>query len=188
MSTSIQSLSTFTGLSEAELARRAQDMVATGKLTGLKALDAALVQGSMSTNQGAAATMTAGGSQSAKPHVLEEPMSVLAHKPVGATGDGFATAASVAVPSLASASSAASLDKAAANGKAKATGFVEEAGASLQDSLAGASSDLDSTSRTMQFEQLKMQMQRMSEAFQMTSNVMNQTHDTSKSLIGNIRG
>lgn len=187
MSLSIQNLSTFTGLSETELAKRAQDMVAAGKLTGLKALDAALVQGAMSTNQGAAAAMTAGGAQSAKPHVLEEPQQVLAHS-IASQGDGFASAASVATPSLASAASSASLDKAAASGTAKVKGMVTGVADLLSQQMGEVELQAKGAdSSTIAFEKLKIQMQRISEAFQMVTNVLNQTNDTSKSIINNVR-
>jgi hypothetical protein len=184
MSTSIQSLSTFTGLSEVELQKRAQEFVAAGKVKGLSALEEALVATTTGPKQStveAFGAMTAASTQSA--HALEEPAQVLAR---GGADAGFAAAPATA--SLVSASSSASLDKAAANGSARVKGFGEAVSKSVSnDELNIAGGDIDSSSRSLMFEQLKMQMQKMSQIFQLNSNVLSSTHETAKTAINNLK-
>jgi hypothetical protein len=182
MSTSIQNLSTFTGLSEVELQKRAQEFVAAGKVKGLSALEEALVATTTGPKQStveAFGAMTAASTQSA--HALEEPAQVLAR---GGADAGFAAAPATASASLVSASSSASLDKAAANGSARVKGFGE---AVSKSDLNIAGGDIDSSSRDLLFEQLKMQMQKMSQIFQLNSNVLSSTHETAKTAINNLK-
>jgi hypothetical protein len=184
MSTSIQSLSTFTGLSEVELQKRAQEFVAAGKVKGLSALEEALVATTTGPKQStveAYGAMTAASTQSA--HALEEPAQVLAR---GGADAGFAAAPATASASLVSASSSASLDKAAANGSARVKGFGE-ALSKAESELNIAGGDIDTSSRDLVFEQLKMQTQKMSQIFQLNSNVLSSTHENSKTIIGNLK-
>jgi hypothetical protein len=182
MSTSIQSLSTFTGLSEVELQKRAQEFVAAGKVKGLSALEEALVATTTGPKQStveAFGAMTAASTQSA--HALEEPAQVLTR---GGADAGFAAAPATASASLVSASSSASLDKAAANGSARLKGFGE---AVSKSELNTAGGDIDMSSREMLFEQLKNQMQKMNQIFQLNSNVLSSTHETAKTAINNLK-
>lgn len=182
MSTSIQSLSTFTGLSEVELQKRAQEFVAAGKVKGLSALEEALVATTTGPKQStveAFGAMTAASTQSA--HALEEPAQVLAR---GGADAGFAATPATASASLVSASSSASLDKAAANGSARVKGFGE---AVSKSELNIAGGDIDTSSRDLLFEQLKMQMQKMNQIFQLNSNVLSSTHETAKTAINNLK-
>ena len=45
----------------------------------------------------------------------------------------------------------------------------------------------DAGSRDLMFEQIKMQMQRISESFQMISNVLNAENDKAKTAINNLK-
>ncbi len=184
MSSSISQLSSFTGLSEVELARRAQDLVATGKIKGLNALDAALVE-AQAGGAGAADPFSAAAAQSQQPHVLEEPAQSMVRTPER----GFAAAPATA--SLQAPNSPAVLDRAEKTGMAKIRGFgVMEALAGQQDDmkkLVEQARTGDAASRDLMFEQLKMQMQRMSESFQMISNVLSTTNDTAKAAINNLK-
>lgn len=188
MSTSIQNLSSFTGLSEVELAKRAQDLVSTGKIKSLNLLDAQLLASMSGANTSAQDSISAQAAQSKQPHVLEEPAVTLARSTSDA---GFAGAIAVSTPSLAAANSPAQMDKAASMAGQKMKGF----GSSVVDSLAGLEQDIlktsttdDGTSRELKFEQIKMQMQRMSEIFTALSNVLSNINETQKTAINNIRG
>ena len=184
MSNSISQLSSFTGLSEVELARRAQDLVATGKIKGLNALDAALVD-AQAGGAGAADPFSAAAAQSKQAHALEEP----AHSMTRTSEKGFAAAPAAA--SLQAPNSPAVLDRAEKTGMAKVRGF------GVLEALSGQQADMqklveqaktgDAASRDLMFEQLKMQMQRISESFQMVSNVLSSENDTAKTAINNLR-
>ena len=186
MSASVSTLAHMTGLSEAELARRAQDLVATGKIKGLSALDAALLAASTGMG-GTADPFSAGAAQSQKPHMLEEPAQSLSR----ANDQGFAMPPSVATPSLSSPSSPAALDKAAATGSQKIKGFglldgLERMELAVRDLITNANK-AGGESKNILFEQIKMQMQRISEIFQALSNVLSTSNDQAKSAINNIR-
>jgi len=185
MSTSISQLSSFTGLSETELARRAQDLVSTGKIRGLNALDAALVE-AQAGGAGAADPFSAAAAASKQAHVLEEPATSMAR-----TSDkGFA--ATPAVASLQAASSPAVLDPASQTGQQKIKGFgvfdtLAGQEGNLQKMIMDAQNGGDAGSRDLMFEQIKLQMQRISESFQMLSNVLAATNDQAKAAINNLK-
>jgi hypothetical protein len=185
MSTSISQLSSFTGLSETELARRAQDLVSTGRIRGLNALDAALVE-AQAGGAGAADPFSAAAAASKQPHVLEEPATSLTKT----AEKGFAAAPATA--SLQAANAPAVLDRAAQTGSQKIKGFgvfdmlgAQEAG--LQQMVLAAQNGGDTASRELMFEQIKLQMQRISEAYQMISNTMSATNDQAKTAINNLK-
>jgi hypothetical protein len=184
MSTSISQLSTFTGLSETELARRAQDLVSTGKIRGLNALDAALVA-AQAGGAGAADPFSASAAQSQQPHVIEEPAQSMTRTPDAGFGAAPASA------SLQAPNSPAVLDRAEKTGMAKIRGFgVLEAMAGQQDEmkkLVEQARTGDPASRDLMFEQLKMQMQRMSESFQMISNVLATENEKARTAINNLK-
>ena len=185
MSTSIQNLSTFTGLSEVELQRRAQEMVSTGKAKGLSALDAALLTTTTGPKQSTVDAFGAMGVSAQTAHALEEPAQVAARS---ANDVGFAAGPSTTA-SLTSANSPAALDKAAASGGERVKGFLGE---NLDnglitvdtDALAG---DVDNSSRTLEFEKMKTEMQKMSQIMQLMSNVLNHSHETAKAAINNVK-
>jgi hypothetical protein len=82
--TSLQNLSQMSGLSPAELARRAEQLVdaKTGKINVLSALDAALV-----STANVQTSFAALGATTASPHVMDDPTHVYSHaEPMG----GFA--------------------------------------------------------------------------------------------------
>jgi hypothetical protein len=185
MSTSISQLSTFTGLSETELARRAQDLVSTGKIKGLNALDAALVE-AQAGGAGAADPFSAAAAASKQPHVLEEPATSMART----SEKGFA--ATPAVASLQAANSPAVLDRAGQTGTQKIKGFgvFDSVGlqeANIQKMIAEAQNGGDAGSRDLMFEQIKIQMNKISESYQMISNVLSSTNDEAKAAINNLK-
>jgi hypothetical protein len=191
VSNSIANLSSFTGLSEVELAKRAQDLVATGKIKSLNTLDAQLLASMSGGNQSAQDAISATAAQTKQAHVIEEPAQTLARTTSDA---GFAAQPMVSTPDLAAQNSPGQLDKAANGAGVKIKGFVKQ-GSSIVDSLAGTEQEIlktsqadDGTSRELKFEQLKMQMQRMSEIFTALTNVLSNINDTQKAAINNIRG
>ncbi len=185
MSTSIQNLSTFTGLSEVELQRRAQEMVTTGKAKGLSTLDAALLASTTGPKQTTVEAFGAMAAATQQAHALEEPAQVLAR---AANDVGFAAAATTSTPSLASANSSAVLDKAATAGAMRVQGFVGENLDSFSPTdLGGVSNEVETNSRNLDFEQLKTQIQRMSQMQQLMSGVLSSTHETMKSTINNLK-
>lgn len=186
MSTSIQSLSTFTGLSEVELQRRAQEMVATGKAKGLSALDAALLASTTGPRQTTVDAFGAMGASTQQAHALEEPAQVVARV---ANDVGFAASPVATTASLTSANAPAALDKAAASGTDRVKGFLGEnadAGLITIDTTQ-MSADVDNDSRAVAFEQLKTQMQRMGQIQQLMSNVLNHSNETAKAAINNLK-
>ncbi len=115
---SLNHLKNMTGLSEAELQRRAEQMVdvKTGKIAALSALDAALVQSSM----GQTATMasfTAAGSASLDVHTIEDPAHAFTHS------QPFAGFAPEPPPAPAIGGPQGQLEKASRAGGKKITGF-----------------------------------------------------------------
>ena len=114
----LANLSQMTGLSQAELAKRAEQLVdaKTGKVSALSALDAALAQALL----GSGPTMesfTAAGAASARPHTIDEPVQAFSHAQPMA---GFAPEAP-APPSIGG--PAALLEKAAKLGAGRISGF-----------------------------------------------------------------
>jgi hypothetical protein len=185
MSNSISQLSSFTGLSETELARRAQDLLSTGKIKGLNALDAALVA-AQAGGAGNADPFSAAAAASQQPHVLEEPASSM----MRTLHRGFAEAPASA--SVQAANAPAVLDRAAQTGNRKIKGFgvFEIMGAqqaNLQQMMLDAQNGGDAQSRDLMFEQIKMQMQRISESFQMIGNVIAANNDQAKAAINNLK-
>ncbi len=182
----IQTLSSYTGLSEVELQKRAQELSSTGKLKSLSALDAALLAASSGTNQNTVNAFDAMSAGNQEPHALEEPAQVMARATTSSVG--FAPATTVSTPSLAAANSPANLDKAATAGLTRIKGFVGEQQSLTPADLGGAKSQVDSSSRDIQFEQLKNEMQKMSQIQTLMTNVLSSIHENAKTAINNIRG
>lgn len=196
MSNSIANLSSFTGLSEVELAKRANDLVASGKIKSLNTLDAQLLASMSGGNSNAQEAISATAAATKQAHVLEEPAATLGRMTGQAAGrDGFAPPVVTATPDLAAQNSPAVMDRAAAAGGQKVKQFASS-GSSLIDAmnreqhaiLDSITTGGDKESRDIQFEQIKMQTQRMSELFQTLSNILGNLNDTAKSAINNIRG
>jgi hypothetical protein len=59
--------------------------------------------------------------------------------------------------------------------------------ANLQKMVMDAQNGGDAGSRDLMFEQIKLQMQRISEAYQMISNTMSATNDQAKTAINNLK-
>lgn len=181
MSTSIQNLSTFTGLSEVELQRRAQEMVATGKARGLSALDAALLASTTGPKQTTVDAFGAMGASTQQAHALEEPAQVAGRS---ANDVGFAPAPSTSA-SLTSSTSPANLDRHAQMAMERVKGFIDNGLITVD--TAALSGDVDDSSRAVAFEQLKTQMQRMGQIQQLMSNVLNHSNETAKAAINNLK-
>ena len=186
MSASIQTLQTYTGMNEVELQKRAQELSSTGKLKSLQALDAALLAASSGTNQNAVNAFDALSAGNAEPHQLEEPAQVMARSTTSSAG--FAPAATTSTPSLSAANSPANLDRAATTGLGRIKGFVGEQQSLSPADLGGAKTEVDTSSRNIQFEQLKNEMQKLSQIQTLMSNVLSSIHENAKTAINNIRG
>lgn len=197
MSNSIANLSSFTGLSEVELAKRANDLVATGKIKSLNTLDAQLLASMQGGNANAQDAISASAAQTKQAHVMEEPAVTLGRMQGMAVParDGFAPPVVNNTPDLAAANSPAVMDRAASSGGQKTKAFAST-GSSILDAINQQQHEVLSTittggdkeSRDIQFEQIKMQVQRMSELFNTLSNILSNLNDTAKSAINNIRG
>ena len=186
MSASIQTLSTYTGLNEVELQRRAQELASTGKLKNLGALDAALLAASSGTNQSTVNAFESLSAGNQEAHALEEPAQVMARAMT--SGAGFAPPTTTSTPSLSAANSPANLDRAATSGMGRVKGFVGEAQSLTAADLGGAKTEVDTSSRNIQFEQLKNEMQKLSQIQTLMSNVLSSIHENAKTAINNIRG
>ncbi|HEY4223870.1 MAG TPA: hypothetical protein VGO62_21090 [Myxococcota bacterium] len=116
---SVGNLSNMTGLDEAELAKRAEQMVdvKTGKISALSALDAALVEAQLGTSGANMDAFTAAGSASVNPHAIDDPTQAFtANQAMG----GFAPEAP---PPPSIGGPQATLEKAAKSGGSKMSGF-----------------------------------------------------------------
>lgn len=111
-------LSQMTGLSQAELAKKAEALVdaKTGKISALAALEAALVDAA-TAGKANMESFTAAGSASANPHTIDEPLHEYTH---GVPMDGFAPEPP-APPSIGG--PAALLERAAKLGAGRVSGF-----------------------------------------------------------------
>ena len=116
---SLGNLSQMTGMSPAELARRAEGLVdaKTGKIAALSALDAALVANTSTAGKSAADAFAAMGAATANPHAIEEPSHVFTH---GAPQGGYAPEPP-APPSIGG--PLALLEKSAKSGASRMSGF-----------------------------------------------------------------
>jgi len=194
---SIKTLSSFTGMSEVELQRRAAELANTGKLTGLSQLEKALLAQTQGPKQTTADAFAAMGAGNAEPHVIEEPAAVMGRPQT--TAAGFAPSTQAA--GLQAPNSPAVLDAAAATGTDRMNGFfsVKQAQAKGKSpfelmnqmmtdiDLSGINGGGDAGSRELAFEQLKIQMQRISQGMQALSNTLSQSHETAKAAINNLR-
>ena len=202
MSTSIKTLSSFTGMSEVELQRRAQELATSGQIKGLSALEKALLVQTSGPNTKTADAFSAMGAQNQEPHALEEPITTLSRPGQNVDG-GFAAAPAQA--SLTSQVAPAAVDAAATAGQARMAGFFSvsasgQPGANKgpgtafdainnminEIDIAGINSG-DEGSRQLAFEKLKLSMQRISQGMQALTNTLNQNHETAKTAINNLR-
>jgi hypothetical protein len=194
----VQTLSTMTGMSEVELQKRAQEMVAAGKVKGLTALEQQLVVQTTGPKQSTVEAFQAMGVGNAEPHALEEPAQVLGHVTSEA---GFAPSAQTTSAGMTAATSPAALDAAAAAGQQRMTGFFsvsvpgqKQSGGSAFDAINKMIADVklpgmggDEQSRTLAMEQLKIQMNRIQESMNLLTNTLSQANETAKTAINNLR-
>jgi hypothetical protein len=115
----LSTLSQMTGLSQAELAQRAEQLVdqKTGKIHALSALDAALVDASTGSGKSTLEAFASLAAANQKPHAIEEPLQAFTH---GLPMAGFAPEAP-APPSIGG--PAAQLDRSAKDGARRVAGF-----------------------------------------------------------------
>jgi hypothetical protein len=186
MSSSIQNLSRLTGMSEAELARRAGEMAQAGQIKSLTTLDAALLAnttGPSKATQDAFGAMAAGNQE---PHALEEPAAIMTK--AAATDEGFAAGPAASAAGAQAMVSPSMLDKAAAAGTARVQGFMAQ-GEAIEKIAASLGIDAEAVKgdRATLMELIKMQMQKMNQVFTLRSNVLTDTHNNSKTIINNLK-
>lgn len=180
----LSALSTFTGLSEAELQRRADSMgaVATHRVQVLSSLDAALAQGSTSSAAAAQDAYAALSATSLQPHAIEDPVHAYAR-----SDDASGFAPSERVPA-----SAGDLDKAARRALVKLSGFTtttDTDSTTTSTTTSETSETTDSTDSTnIEFEQLKNEMNKLSQIQTAMSAVLSATHTSAMTIINNIKG
>jgi hypothetical protein len=191
-------LSSMTNLPQAELRQRVQQMAdpKTGSIRGLKALDAALASADAGTTAKKADAYTAGGSQSQTAHVMQTPADAFMRPNIP---KGYAPGEDMGqVPSVGR-----YLEKMSEPGKERATtmsamGFTDDVAAGfsqmmgdvaqkMQDFKKGPKPGEDQTSRQMQFEIIKQQMQKISQISQALTNTLNMMHQAGMAAIRNTR-
>lgn len=210
MANSISSLSTFTGLSETELAKRAQEMVdGSGKIRGLSALDAALVAASAGgAPQGGSAVLDAAAAATYVPHTMEEPIHTVNYPSSGngVASDNVSPMAPVTpevldraaknvvkrMQALATPVAASGITGATVTGGAGAKPTVT--GSAATDTSTGSpvdggggSSSFQPDSSNLMFEQLKLQVQRQSEIHNAITNVLSAMHGQAMEAVRNVK-
>jgi hypothetical protein len=178
----------MTNLSEAELKRRLDQLtdVKTGQVRGLTQLDAALAQ---TTSGIAKSTLDTYGTLTQRAetaHVVEAPEQAFQRAGEAA---GYAPAA----PEPASPQVSQTLDRAKTSGlkRIQASPLLADGQTPLAPGgnidLAPHQQQLDADSRLMQFEQLKIQMNKINQITDLISNTLKYNHDTLKSVINNTK-
>jgi len=189
-------LSSMTKLPEAELSERLQALKdpKTGAVKGLRALDAALATAGTGSAPSAAEAFTPGGSRSQTAHVIEAPADAFmrTHVPAGyAPGEDMGR-----VPSVKG-----FLEKASAGGVKRAqsagVGNMDAVAAGFQRMMTDTAAKIRATknapndgsemSKQLQFEQIKQQMQKISEIQDMLSNVLKLMHEQGMTAIRNAK-
>lgn len=190
-SSKLAGLSSLTGLSEAELQARAK-ATATHTIARLSSLDAALVANSSSSSaqatQDAFAALSAGNIE---PHLLEDPLTSFR---AGGSRLGFAAASSSSSSSSSSTTSSvltsAQLEAAGRSGAARVKGFVDETESTLattSDTTASGDDTESTDSMNIEFEQLKNELNKLSQMQTAMSNVLNSIHTSAMSIINNLK-
>jgi hypothetical protein len=151
--------------------------VATNRVRLLSSLDAALAQGSTASAAAAQDAYAALSMTSLQPHAIEDPVHAYARSDDAA---GFAN--SDRVPA-----SAGELDKAARRGLAKLSGFAD-ATTTTTDSDSTTDTTDSTDSSNIEFEQLKNEMNKLSQIQTAMSNVLSATHTSAMAIINNIKG
>lgn len=180
----VRLLSSMSKLPEAELTRRLEQLKdpQTGKVRGLGALQAALVQSAGGMKQ---ATLDAYGSLSTRAqtsHVIEDPAQAFTR--ATASSSGYAAGVEAQnTPSLKNALDAAG--KSAAK-RAQGSALLDPSlDAPKASDIAKQEGQMDADSRQMLFEQLKNEMNKISQATQMMTNTLNAMHEQAMAAIRN---
>jgi hypothetical protein len=183
---SVRLLSTLSKLPEAELARRLDQLKdpTTGKVKALATLEAALVASTGGMKQ---ATLDAYGALSTRaqtPHVIEEPDKAFTRaSPTAGYAAATAEPPSPQVKNL--------LEKAGLNGvkRAQQSGLLDEG--ALKGAMNGfpgakpVPGSPEADLRQIHFEQLKDEMNKITQAQQMMTNVLNTMHEQAMTAIRN---
>ena len=185
-SSTVGNLSTMTGLTEAELARRADKLVdSSGGIKSLSALDAVLLRAASGTNQQVVASFqTLSMTTAQDAHVIEDPSKAFQRD--FAAQAGFSTAAL----ERATPQPGAVLDRGSKSGLAKIgkSGLDDDATSLAFPNVDPASpSSSDVNSRDLQLEALKNQMSRITEMTTLISGVMNSDNGVQKDIINNVK-
>ena len=176
MANAVSSLSSYTGLSEAELLAKTQGLIdSSGKIRGLVALDAALISASAGGVSSGTSTIDPTAAATYLPHTLEEPLQTL---PYQTSSAGFAEEQSSVAPITSEL-----LDNAAKSGskKLKAASVAAQAAGDPADNAAAMNSS------AMQFEMIKHEMQKMSTAQNAITNVLTAMHNQAMDAIRNAK-
>ncbi len=176
----VRLLSSMSKLPEAELTRRLEQLKdpATGKVRGLSTLQAALVQSAGGMKQ---ATLDAYGSLSTRAqtsHVIEDPAQAFTR----ATSSSSGYAAGVLAQNTPSLKN--TLDAAGKSAAKRAQGSALLDAPKASD-IAKQEGQMDADSRQMLFEQLKNEMNKISQATQMMTNTLNAMHEQAMAAIRN---
>ena len=189
-------LSQMTNLPQAELSKAVQNLKdpKTGTISGLRQLDAALAAAGTGSAPTAAEAYTPAGSRSQTSHVIEDPAAAFTrtHVPTGyAPGEDMGRVPSVAA--FLEKTSDAGVKRAQSAGvtnmDAVAAGFqrmMQTTKQKIQDA-SGKGKPQDEMSKQLQFEQIKMQMQKISEIQDMLSNVLKMMNEQAMTAIRNAK-
>lgn len=185
-------------LPEAELQQRIQQMrdPKSGAVNALKALDAALATAGMGAGKAQADNFTAAGSKSQTTHVYDTPDEAFMrpHIPEGyAPGEDTGRIASV--KAFLETTSKTGLKRAMSLGN---SGFIDSLAGGYSEMVADVASKMkdfkkgpkpgeDETSRQMQFEMIKQQMQKISQIETMLTNTLKMMHEQGMQAIRNTR-
>lgn len=176
----------MTNLSEADLKRRLDQLtdVKTGQVRGLAQLDAALAQTTAGIAKSTLDTYSTLTQRAETAHVVEAPEQAFQRASDGA---GYAPASTE--PSSPQASQ--TLDRAKTQGLKKIQGsaLLADGQTPLAPGdgidLAPHQQQLDADSRLMQFEQLKIQMNKINQISDLISNTLKYSHDQAMAAIRN---
>lgn len=185
----VRLLSSMSKLPEAELARRLDQLKdpSTGKVRGLSALDAALAGSAAGVKQTTLDAYDALSSRAQTSHVIEDPSHAVVRASV-TTGyaDNAVEKASPQMKNVLDAASKSGVKRAQQSGLLNDDG-LDPSVLRLPDqrpsSNAGEPADADS--RQMLFEQMKNEMNKISQITQMITNTMNTMHDQAMAAIRN---
>lgn len=175
----VRLLSSMSRLPEAELQRRLEQLKdpSTGKVRALSTLDAALVGSTGGMKQTTIDAYDAMQARAQTSHVIESPSQAFTR---AAPAAGYAAGEELQnTPQLGNLLTSAG--KAAAK-RAQASGALADF---EPERLRDAEQTMDADSRQMMFEQLKNQMNRISQAFQLMTNTLQTMHEQAMTAIRN---